>query len=85
MTVSVVPRPAVTTATPGLPVPRVNDFDVFVEAAVVNVNTVPPAEGKNGLNTLCLQGTDHQMAPTNLGYNTAPVGMSRLSILAYGS
>ena len=26
---------------------RVNDFDAFVEAAVVNVNNVPPAEGKN--------------------------------------
>src|SRR5215831_7561923 len=46
------------------------------EAAVVNVNNVPPAEGKNGLNTLCLQGTGHQMAPTNLGYNIALVGMS---------
>jgi hypothetical protein len=42
----------------------------------INVNNVPPAEGKNGLNTLCLQGTGHQMAPTNLGYNIAPVGMS---------
>ena len=89
VTVSAVPGPAVTTATPGLPVTRVQasaacaaacscrtSFDAFVEAAVVNVNNVPPAEGKNGLNTLCLQGTGHQMAPTNLGYNIAPVGVS---------
>src|SRR5262245_14824109 len=46
------------------------------EAAVVNVNNVLAAEGKNGLNTLCLQGTGHQMAPTNLGYNIVPVGIS---------
>ena len=69
-------RPGVGGVRRGLLVPHVNDSDAFVEAAVVNVNNVPPAEGKNGLNTLCLQGTGHQMAPTNLGYNIAPVGMS---------
>ena len=38
-------RPGVGGVRRGLLVPHVNDFDAFVEAAVVNVNNVPPAEG----------------------------------------
>ncbi len=69
-------RPGISGVRRRLLVPHVNDFNAFVEAAVVNVNNMPAAEGKNGFDTLSLQGTGHQMAPTNLGYNIAPVGMS---------
>jgi hypothetical protein len=36
-------------------VPHVNDFDVLVETAVVDINNMPPAESENGLDTLGLQ------------------------------
>jgi hypothetical protein len=69
-------RPGIGSMRCRLLVPHVNDFDALVEAAVVDINNVPPAESKNGLNALGLQSASHQMAPTNLGYNIAPVGMS---------
>ncbi len=69
VTASVVPGPAVTTATPaapvvrvpgvsgmggGLLVPHIDDLDSFIDAAGINVDDMAAAEGKNRCHTLGL-------------------------------
>jgi hypothetical protein len=40
-------------------------LQLLVKAAIVDIDDVPAAEGEDGFDTLCLQGTGNQVPATN--------------------